>query len=261
MTLNYQRTWEVLNELEMISSRICSAREILDSAIDALESENNEKATLLMYATDEYLQYYLKDFDEKFKVAWNEIIVKLKDNDIPEDGVFFCTDSTDDLTWKDWGNIKLGCDRDDPSDECKKSWNSFWNEDEYVGSTTSSTQYTEEELNAMCDKATSDQEKEKCREYNLREAEYYDKQAQLDVKQDKVVKWRLPVEVDGASGEYYIQFPDDLMEAAGIKEDDLVEWIDQGDSSYLLKKVPRTYDEMIATGYTMTDDGFWFKLT
>ena len=40
------------------------------------------------------------------------------------------------------------------------------------------SQYTEEEMNAMCDAA---EEKEKCREYNLREAEYYDKRAQLDL--------------------------------------------------------------------------------
>jgi len=125
-------------------------------------------------------------------------------------------------------------------------------------------QYTEEELNAMCDAA---EDKEKCREYNLREAEYYDKRSELDSKSnnavmvdgyshskyyyeydrndqsrsnpfnDKVVKWQLPVEVDGISGEYYIQFPDDLLEAANIKEDDLVQWIDRGDGSYLLKKV------------------------
>jgi len=42
------------------------------------------------------------------------------------------------------------------------------------------SQYTEEEMNAMCDAA---EEKEKCREYNMREAEYYDKRAQLDLQQ------------------------------------------------------------------------------
>ena len=42
-----------------------------------------------------------------------------------------------------------------------------------------SHQYTEDEMDAMCDAA---EEKEKCREYNLREAEYYDKRAQLDMK-------------------------------------------------------------------------------
>jgi DNA-binding MltR family transcriptional regulator len=34
MTLNYDRVWKTLNELEAVSSKICSAREILDSAID-----------------------------------------------------------------------------------------------------------------------------------------------------------------------------------------------------------------------------------
>ena len=43
-----------------------------------------------------------------------------------------------------------------------------------------SHQYTEEEMDAMCEAAV---EKEKCREYNLREAEYYNKRAQLDLQQ------------------------------------------------------------------------------
>ena len=159
------------------------------------------------------------------------------------------------------GNIssesKLICDKDDKSPECQKAWNDFWEENYYPEEHSKHTKkvedvmppwghsdmealrYSEEELNAMCDKAASDQEKDKCREYNLREAEYYDKRAQLDAKQDKVVKWQLPIEVDGASGEYYIQFPDDLMEAAGIKENDLVQWIDRGDGTFELRKVTK----------------------
>jgi antitoxin component of MazEF toxin-antitoxin module len=81
---------------------------------------------------------------------------------------------------------------------------------------------------------------------------------------DKVKKWVLPVEADGPSGEYFITFPDDLLEAANLKEGDQIEWHDQGDGSYLLKKFEKkanTYDEMIAAGYTMTDDGFWIKET
>ena len=57
------------------------------------------------------------------------------------------------------------------------------------------------------------------------------------IKEDKVVKWQLPVEVDAASDEYYVQFPDDLLEAANLKEGDKVEWVSQGDGSYLLRKV------------------------
>ena len=128
----------------------------------------------------------------------------------------------------------LSCDKDDKSPECQKAWNDFW---EDSGSSKESSQYTEEELYAMCDKAASDDEKNKCCEYNLREAEYYNQRAELDAKEDKVVKWQLPVEIDGISGEYYVQFPDDLMEASGIKEDDFVEWIDRGDGSFELRKV------------------------
>ena len=55
--------------------------------------------------------------------------------------------------------------------------------------------------------------------------------------EDKVKKWVLPVEVDGPSGEYFVQFPDDLLEAANLKEGDQVEWVDQGDGSCILRKV------------------------
>jgi hypothetical protein len=59
-------------------------------------------------------------------------------------------------------------------------------------------------------------------------------------KEDKIVKWQLPVELDGLSGECYVNLPDDLLEAANIKENDLVEWIDRKDGSFELRKVNGT---------------------
>ena len=87
-----------------------------------------------------------------------------------------------------------------------------------------------------------------------------------DVMKDKK-KWVLTVEeckdADTDKNEYFISFPEDLLEAAQLKEGDVIEWIDQGDGSYKLKKVEdhtlATYDDMIAAGFTMTDDGFWIK--
>jgi hypothetical protein len=43
-------------------------------------------------------------------------------------------------------------------------------------------QYTEEEMDAMCERAATENDKDKCREYNLREAEYYAKRAELDAQ-------------------------------------------------------------------------------
>jgi hypothetical protein len=78
-------------------------------------------------------------------------------------------------------------------------------------------------------------------------------------KKDKVKKWILPTEVDGLTGDVFVSFPDDLLEAANLKEGDKIEWVDQGDGSYLLKKVEKqmTHQEMLDAGYWMTDDGFW----
>lgn len=56
-------------------------------------------------------------------------------------------------------------------------------------------------------------------------------------KKDKVVKWVLSVEVDGLTGECYVNLPDDLLERAGLNEGDTVEWTDNGDGSFLMKKV------------------------
>ena len=193
MTLNYDRVWSTLNDLELVTSKIVSARAILDSAIVSIESGNREKTETLMYAVDEYLQYYLEEFDRKFKDAWDETVTKLKQEEVDD-------------YMRPWGHSDM----------------------------EALSQYTDEEMDAMCDNAA---------------------------KEDKVFRWQLPVEEDTVNGEYFITFPDDLLEAANLKHGDDVEWVDRNDGSFLLRKTtqPKTYDEMIAAGYTMTADGFWIK--
>ena len=148
-----------MNDLEMVTSKICSAREILDCAVEALEYHKGEKAGALLHAVDEYLQYYLQEFDEKFKKAWEATVTDLRKSN-------------------------------------------------------ESNQYTEEELNAMCDAAVVT--------YN---------------KQNSKKSWVLSVNVDGLTGDCYVNFPDDLLKAANLEEGDVVEWIEQGDGSCLFKKV------------------------
>jgi len=57
-------------------------------------------------------------------------------------------------------------------DASAHEFDDFWYDSE-------TPEYTEEVLDAMCDAAV---DKEKCREYNMREAEYYNKRAELDAK-------------------------------------------------------------------------------
>ena len=157
--------------------------------------------------------------------------------------------------WKEWEETyypeeaQKSCAKDDSSPECKKSWTSFWEETddgmrpwghsdlEYKGSTVSSVSSY---YNSVMPSST-----------------------QRDI--DKVVKWILPVEetkvAETDETEYFITFPEDLLEAADLKEGDKVQWIDQGDGSFILKKVQGnpSHQDMLDAGFWMTDDGFWIK--
>jgi hypothetical protein len=158
MPVKYQKVWDTMNELESVTAKICSAREILDCAIEAHEKHNHEKVEKLLYFVDEFLQYYLQEFDNKFKEAWQATVGDLREGDVKDDGM------------RPWGHSDL--------------------------------------------------------EYLI-----------ANEKKDKVVRWVLPVEESEDGLDYVIIFPDDLLEAADLQEGDQMEWIDQGDGSYLLKKV------------------------
>jgi hypothetical protein len=49
-------------------------------------------------------------------------------------------------------------------------------------------------------------------------------------------RWTLEVQVDPETGEQILEFPDDLMESAGWKEGDVLQWIDNKDGSWTLRK-------------------------
>ena len=196
MTINYHRVWEKMNSLEMVTTKVSSAREILDCAVDRLQEHQYDKAETLLYAADEFLQYYLEEFDRKFKDAWKETVTKLKQQEIDdcmppwghsdlEYGLANPT-LTEDRNSNFPGENTI-CDNQDTSPECKGAWNSFWEE---------------------------------------------------EPKQDKVVKWVLPVErkIEDGIDDYYIQFPDDLLEAANLKAGDEIEWVDMNDGTFILRK-------------------------
>jgi hypothetical protein len=143
MTVDYQKVWRTMNDLEMVTSKICSAREIIDCASEALSTNDRNRAETLMNAAYEFLSYYLEEFDKKFKDAWGATVGDLRTGDINRENPF----------------------------------------------------------------------------------------------KDKVKRWVLPVEMDGPSGECFISLPDDLLEAAGLEEGDQMEWVDNGNGTFLFRKV------------------------
>jgi len=112
------------------------------------------------------------------------------------------------------------CDKDDTTEECKQNWNDFW-------------QYTDEEIEEMCDAAELKQDLQDSRDF-LTQDRNSNFPGENTIK-DKVVKWLLPVEY--IDDECFISLPEDLLEAANLEEGNNIKWIDNGDGSYLLKKV------------------------
>jgi len=49
-------------------------------------------------------------------------------------------------------------------------------------------------------------------------------------------KWTIDIKEDPETGDQILEFPDDLMESAGWKEGDVIEWIDNKDGSWTLRK-------------------------
>ncbi len=116
----------------------------------------------------------------------------------------------DNNKYQDHLNEILSCDKDDPSPECQKSWTNFQEDATYP-------LYVSEDGDMWI-------------------PDYVVK------KEDKVVKWQLPIQqkVEDGVDDYYIEFPDDLLEAANLKEGDQVEWVDNNNGTYTLRKVDKT---------------------
>lgn len=55
----------------------------------------------------------------------------------------------------------------------------------------------------------------------------------------KKTTWTITVEEDPETGECILPFPPDLLEAAGWKEGDILDWKESEDGSWTLTKVNR----------------------
>jgi hypothetical protein len=56
--------------------------------------------------------------------------------------------------------------------------------------------------------------------------------------------WTLNIEEDPETGDAILQFPTDLLEEAGWKEGDTLNWSDLGDGRWQLSKVDKTQQKV-----------------
>ncbi len=79
--ITYRHVWDSMNELDMMASKLGYIKEMMETALECLDTNNKQRAELLMYASCDYIKYYLDEFDRNFQRAWAVAIEAGKDLD------------------------------------------------------------------------------------------------------------------------------------------------------------------------------------
>jgi len=206
-----RKVWTVMNDLSMVTSKICSAREIIEAAVLALEAHQRDKAETLMEAANEFLAYYLEEFDEKFAIAWKETVVPQAETKVtPHSESYY------------------DYDRNKPI----------------------SSQYTDEEMDAMCAAAELQSDMDNIHEFLDNKKVYespdkgntiYEREVGEIDRKNLVRSWHIDVEdaynKDGETIFSYIQFPENLIEHMGVQEGSRISWTVNPDGTVTIKTI------------------------
>ena len=71
---NYDRTWELMNDLEQSFSRVATIEFLSDKLVEASDNGRYDDVVDISHALLAYIPVYTKDFDEKFKKCWEEVV-------------------------------------------------------------------------------------------------------------------------------------------------------------------------------------------
>jgi hypothetical protein len=181
--ISYSKAWETMNDLDMVTSKVTSVKEILDVALEALEKHDYNKAEALMYASCDFIKYYLEEHDDKFKKAWDATVTAIK----------------------------------------KEEYDATIQDKKYQA------QYTDEELEAMCDAAEEKEitDREKIKQHS----EHYYDYKRNDPDRENPFKTTLTINDDGV-----MVLPDELLERMNLGIGDYIQW-NTLDDYIVMKKV------------------------
>ncbi len=77
----YKDVWDSMNELDMMTAKLGYIKEMMETALEYIDTNDKQRAESLMYATCDYIKYYLEDYDTNFQRAWGTAIQAGKELD------------------------------------------------------------------------------------------------------------------------------------------------------------------------------------
>ena len=83
MTIDYQKTWEVMNGLEEAFNKIATVEFMVDELNEAVCRNDTQEIAEISAALMAYLPVYLSHYEKASRRAWNNTVVKVAESDVP----------------------------------------------------------------------------------------------------------------------------------------------------------------------------------
>tara|TARA_B100001939_G_scaffold205493_1_gene176843 strand:+ start:629 stop:958 length:330 start_codon:yes stop_codon:yes gene_type:complete len=83
VTIDYQKTWEVMNGLEEAFNKIATVEFMVDELNDAVSRNDTQQIVDVSAALMAYLPVYLSHYEKASRRAWNNTVVKVAEDDVP----------------------------------------------------------------------------------------------------------------------------------------------------------------------------------
>ena len=83
MTIEYQKTWEVMNELEQAFNKIATVEFMVDELNEAVCRNDTQEIVEISAALMAYLPVYLSHYERASRRAWNNTVTKVAESDVP----------------------------------------------------------------------------------------------------------------------------------------------------------------------------------
>ena len=83
MTIEYQKTWEVMNELEQAFNKIATVEFMVDELNEAVCRNDSQEIVEISAALMAYIPVYLSHYEKASRRAWNNTVVKVAEDDVP----------------------------------------------------------------------------------------------------------------------------------------------------------------------------------
>ena len=83
MTIEYNKTWEVMNGLEEALNKIATVEFMVDELNDAVSRNDTQQIVDVSAALMAYLPVYLSHYEKASRRAWNNTVLKVAEDDVP----------------------------------------------------------------------------------------------------------------------------------------------------------------------------------